>query len=208
MVGIAQPEALCGRDKFHSDRQEIKTGFVRSQSNKENRILILKNRNIMNTLNYLHLDEKRVADVVTALHLLLADFQIHYTNLRGFHWDIKGHGFFVLHSKFEDLYNDTAEKIDEIAERILTLGSVPSNKFSDYLKVARIKEISGVTCGSEAVEHILSTYGHLIGEERKVLDLAAEAGDEVTVSLMSDYLKEQEKMVWMLVAYSSCDCKK
>ena len=130
----------------------------------------------MNTLNYLHLDEKRVADVVTALHLLLADFQIHYTNLRGFHWDIKGHGFFVLHSKFEDLYNDTAEKIDEIAERILTLGSVPSNKFSDYLKVARIKEISGVTCGSEAVEHILSTYGHLIGEERKVLDLAAEAG--------------------------------
>ena len=108
----------------------------------------------MNTLNYLHLDEKRVADVVTALHLLLADFQIHYTNLRGFHWDIKGHGFFVLHSKFEDLYNDTAEKIDEIAERILTLGSVPSNKFSDYLKVARIKEISGVTCGSEAVEQM------------------------------------------------------
>lgn len=146
----------------------------------------------MNTLNYLHLDEKRVADVVTALHLLLADFQIHYTNLRGFHWDIKGHGFFVLHSKFEDLYNDTAEKIDEIAERILTLGSVPSNKFSDYLKVARIKEISGVTCGSEAVEHILSTYGHLIGEERKVLDLAAEAGDEVTVSLM--YNPQNEKM--------------
>ena len=161
----------------------------------------------MNTLNYLHLDEKRVADVVTALHLLLADFQIHYTNLRGFHWDIKGHGFFVLHSKFEDLYNDTAEKIDEIAERILTLGSVPSNKFSDYLKVARIKEISGVTCGSEAVEHILSTYGHLIGEERKVLDLAAEAGDEVTVSLMSDYLKEQEKMVWMLTAFSSKTCR-
>ena len=152
----------------------------------------------MNTLNYLHLDEKRVADVVTALHLLLADFQIHYTNLRGFHWDIKGHGFFVLHSKFEDLYNDTAEKIDEIAERILTLGSVP----------ARIKEISGVTCGSEAVEHILSTYGHLIGEERKVLDLAAEAGDEVTVSLMSDYLKEQEKMVWMLTAFSSKTCSK
>ena len=162
----------------------------------------------MNTLNYLHLDEKRVADVVTALHLLLADFQIHYTNLRGFHWDIKGHGFFVLHSKFEDLYNDTAEKIDEIAERILTLGSGPSNKVSDYLKVARIKEISGVTCGSEAVEHILSTYGHLIGEERKVLDLAAEAGDEVTVSLMSDYLKEQEKMVWMLTAFSSKTCSK
>ena len=52
------------------------------------------------------------------------------------------------------------------------------------------------------------TYGHLIGEERKVLDLAAEAGDEVTVSLMSDYLKEQEKMVWMLTAFSSKTCGK
>ena len=162
----------------------------------------------MNTLNYLHLDEKRVADVVTALHLLLADFQIHYTNLRGFHWDIKGHGFFVLHSKFEDMYNDAAEKVDEIAERILMLGGSPENKFSSYLKVAKVKEISGITCGGEAVDHILETYSYLIGEERKVLDLAAEAGDEVTVSLMSDYLKEQEKMVWMLTAFSSKTCGK
>ena len=92
----------------------------------------------MNTLNYLHLDEKRVADVVTALHLLLADFQIHYTNLRGFHWDIKGHGFFVLHSKFEDLYNDTAEKIDEIAERILTLSLIHiSEPTRPYLNVGQ-----------------------------------------------------------------------
>jgi starvation-inducible DNA-binding protein len=63
----------------------------------------------MKTLDYLHLNEKKVADVVSALHQLLADFQVHYTNLRGFHWDIKGHGFFVLHGKFEDMYNDAAE---------------------------------------------------------------------------------------------------
>ena len=67
----------------------------------------------MKTLDYLHLNEKKVADVVSALHQLLADFQVHYTNLRGFHWDIKGHGFFVLHGKFEDMYNDAAEKVDE-----------------------------------------------------------------------------------------------
>ena len=72
-------------------------------------------------MDYLHLNEKEVRNVVTALHQLLADFQVFYTNLRGFHWDIEGHGFFVLHSKFEDLYNDTAEKADQIAERILML---------------------------------------------------------------------------------------
>ena len=73
----------------------------------------------MKTLDYLHLDEKKVESVVAALKQLLADYQIFYTNLRGFHWNVKGKGFFTLHAKYEELYNDAAEKIDEIAERIL-----------------------------------------------------------------------------------------
>ena len=145
----------------------------------------------MKTLDYLHLDEQKVQGVVSALHSLLADFQVFYTNLRGFHWDIEGHGFFVLHGKFEELYDDTAEKADQIAERILMLGGKPENRFSEYLRV-----------GDEAIGHILTTYSYLIGEERKLLALASEAGDEATVALMSDYLKEQEKMVWMLTAYN------
>lgn len=157
----------------------------------------------MKTLDYLKLNESSVVNVVFALQQLLADFQVHYTNLRGFHWNIKGHGFFVLHSKFEELYDDAAEKVDEIAERILILGGIPSNKFSEYLNVAKVNEISGVTSGSEAVEQILSTYRLLIEEERAILSLASEVGDEVTVAMMSDYLKEQEKLVWMLVAFSS-----
>ena len=165
-------------------------------------------KNSMKTLDYLHLNENKVADVVSALHRLLADFQVHYTNLRGFHWDIKGHGFFVLHGKFEDMYNDAAEKVDEIAERILMLGGTPENKFSEYLKVAKVKEISGITCGGEAVDHILETYSYLIGEERKVIELANEAGDDATADLMTGYLKEQEKMVWMLVAFSTKSCAK
>ena len=157
----------------------------------------------MKTLDYLHLNEKKVADVVSALHQLLADFQVHYTNLRGFHWDIKGHGFFVLHGKFEDMYNDAAEKVDEIAERILMLGGTPANKFSDYLKVANVNEVDKVSNGEQALNNILQSISYLIGEERKVLSIASQAGDEVTVSMMSDYLKEQEKMVWMLTAYNS-----
>ena len=162
----------------------------------------------MKTLDYLHLNENKVNNVVSALHQLLADFQVHYTNLRGFHWNIKGHGFFVLHSKFEDLYNDAAEKVDELAERILMLGGTPENNFSQYLKVSHVKEVSGVTCGSDAVEHILETYNHLIAEERKVIDIADEAGDVVTADLLTGYLKEQEKMIWMLVAFSTCSCEK
>lgn len=157
----------------------------------------------MKTLDYIKLNESGVNNVVASLQQLLADFQIYYTNLRGFHWNIKGHDFFVLHSKFEDLYNDAAEKVDEIAERILMLGGTPANKFSDYLKMANINEVDRVSNGEKALENILETYSHLIGEERKLLSIVSQAGDEVTVALMSDYLKEQEKMVWMLTAYSN-----
>ena len=157
----------------------------------------------MKTLDYIKLNESGVNNVVASLQQLLADFQIYYTNLRGFHWNIKGHDFFVLHSKFEDLYNDAAEKVDEIAERILMLGGTPANKFSDYLKMSNINEVDRVSNGEKALENILETYSHLIGEERKLLPIASKAGDEVTVALMSDYLKEQEKMVWMLTAYNN-----
>ena len=165
----------------------------------------------MKTLDYLHLEAGAAGKVVVSLQQLLDDFQVHYMNLRGFHWNIKGHGFFVLHAKFEELYDDAAEKVDQIAERILQLGGVPSNKFSEYLKVAKIAEVDHVSCGGEALEHILDTYGYLIGEERKALSVASQAGDEVTVSMLTDYLAEQEKMVWMLTAYaagkSSCSGK-
>jgi starvation-inducible DNA-binding protein len=157
----------------------------------------------MKTLDYIKLDSVAAAKVVDSLQQLLADYQVFYANLRGFHWNIKGHGFFVLHSKFEELYDNAAEKADELAERILMLGGVPKNKFSDYLKVSNVQEVEGVSCGDEALKNILETYSYFIAEERKLLAIASQAGDEATVALMSDYLKEQEKMVWMLCAYSS-----
>ena len=157
----------------------------------------------MKTLDYLNLDNKNVENVVVALQNLLADFQVYYTNIRGFHWEIKGRGFFVLHEKFESMYDDAAAKVDEIAERILTLGGTPENKYSGYLKVARIPEVSGVSSSKEAVDNVLNTYKHFIAEERKLIGLAEEANDVVTADMLTGYLKEQEKMVWMLVAFST-----
>ena len=162
----------------------------------------------MKTLDYLNLNEAKALNIVAGLQQLLADFQVHYTNLRGFHWEIKGRGFFVLHEKFESMYDDAAAKIDEIAERIMTLGGTPENKFSEYLKVARVQEVSGVSRSSEAVENVLTTYKHFIAEERKLIDLANEANDAVTADMLTGYLKEQEKLVWMLVAFNTRSCER
>ncbi|MCD7933010.1 MAG: DNA starvation/stationary phase protection protein [Tannerellaceae bacterium] len=161
----------------------------------------------MRTLDYIHLDASKANTVVNELQLLLADFQLFYANLRGFHWNITGKRFFVLHSKFEEMYDDAAGKVDELAERILMLGGIPENRYSEYIKVSRIKELTAVSCENEALQNVLDTLSLLIEKERSILSLASDANDEGTVSLMSDYLKEQEKLVWMLVAYNSRECK-
>lgn len=70
----------------------------------------LKNKTTMKTMDYLHLDSSKIGNVISGLEQLLADYQVFYTNLRGFHWNIKGHGFFVLHSKFEEMYDNAAAK--------------------------------------------------------------------------------------------------
>lgn len=157
----------------------------------------------MKTLDFIRLDAESSKKTVEALQQLLADYQVFYTNLRGLHWHVKGKNFFVLHEQFESLYNNAAEKVDEIAERILMLNGVPAHNFSEYLKVSKVKESGYVTDGKAGLKHVLETYGHFIASERTILELASEAGDESTVAMMSDYIKEQEKMVWMLVAYHS-----
>jgi starvation-inducible DNA-binding protein len=162
----------------------------------------------MKTLDYLHLDEMKLNRVLDALQHLLADFQVYYTNLRGLHWNIRGRGFFTLHEKFETLYNDTAEKIDEIAERILMLGATPENRFSEYLKVAKLPEVTGINCSDCAVKHILDSYKYLIGLEKEALKAAEEAHDVVTADMLTGYIAEQEKLVWMLVAFSTNNCNK
>jgi len=157
----------------------------------------------MKTLDFTKLDTAGAAKVVTSLQQLLADYQLFYTNLRGFHWNIKGAMFFGLHAKFEEMYDDTAEKADEIAERILMLGGVPAHNFSEYLKISKVKETGYVSDAETCIKNILDTYAYFIAEERKLMELAGETNDEATSALMSDYIKQQEKTVWMLVAYST-----
>ncbi len=157
----------------------------------------------MKTLDYTKLNAAAAAATVNGLQQLLADYQVYYTNLRGFHWNVKGKYFFHLHSKFEELYDDASEKIDEIAERILMLDGVPAHNFSDYLKLSKVKETGLVSDGDEGMKNVLETIAHLMQSERAILAAASEAGDESTVAMMSDYLKEQEKETWMLTSYFS-----
>ena len=148
-------------------------------------------------MNAIGLDKQKSKQLAEKLNILLANYSIFYQNTRGFHWNIKGDKFFELHLKFEELYNDLLLKIDEVAERILTLGFAPEHNYSKYAQVAGIKESTKVTEGIKSVEQVLEAFKIVILMQRKILLLAADANDEGTNALMSDYIRLQEKQVWM-----------
>jgi starvation-inducible DNA-binding protein len=147
------------------------------------------------------LDKDKAEQLAAKLNRLLANLQLFYINARGFHWNIKGDKFFELHVKFEELYNDAFLKIDEVAERVLTLGSTPLHSYSDYLRDAEIPEVQHVSDGRAAVAAVIKGFSVLLSHERDILGLSSEANDEGTNALMSDYIRQQEKLIWMYSAY-------
>lgn len=151
--------------------------------------------------NRIGLDSSQSKDLSESMNILLANYQIFYINARGYHWNIKGEKFFELHAKFEELYNDLLIKVDEVAERILTLGFTPLHTYTDYLSVSNIREAKNVSDGRKAVENILNSFKTLIQLQREIAATAGETGDEGTLALMTDYIREQEKLVWMYSAY-------
>ena len=152
-------------------------------------------------LNTLGLDKARVEKEVSLLNILLANYQTYYQNLRGVHWNIKGKRFCELHVKFEALYNAAQEQVDEIAERILTLGGVPFHTLESYVKHATVPVGENIFDDEKTVRLVIDSISALLPLERELLNLSDEIGDEGTNSLISDFISEQEKNVWMLKAY-------
>jgi starvation-inducible DNA-binding protein len=154
----------------------------------------------MKTINQIGLDEAKSKSLAEGLNQLLADYMMFYQNTRGLHWNIKGEKFFELHLKFEELYRNLLLKVDDIAERILTLGGTPLHTFDDDQKTTQIKSIKNISDGNTGITNVLDSFKTIIIKQRFLLNLAAETDDEGTNALMSDYIREQEKLVWM---YSS-----
>ena len=152
-------------------------------------------------MSYLGLDEKKTANTVKELNTLLADYHLYYQKLRNFHWNVIGKNFFDLHEKFEELYDDAKLKVDDIAERILTLRFQPTSNLSDYLKASNIKESESDISDSKRIAILLDDHGTLLKQMRKVIDIAEKGGDEGTIDLIGAYIRELEKTSWMLDAW-------
>ena len=154
----------------------------------------------MNT-TILGLDAQKTKNLVTGLNSLLSNFQVYYQNLRGLHWNIKGKSFFELHVKFEEFYTDSQEKIDLIAERILTLEGTPLHTFAEYSELSKVAVGKNISNDVDAVTLVVNSLSELLKIEREILNESDDANDEGTNSMMSDFIAEQEKTIWMLNAW-------
>ena len=156
--------------------------------------------NFMKT-NMLGLSVKESEIIIGQLDILLSNYQTYYQNLRGLHWNIRGRRFFDLHVKFEELYNDSQLKVDLIAERVLTLGGTPLHTFEDYIANNELTVGKNISNDEKAVQLIVDSLARLLQLERKILQLSADNNDEGTNAMMSDFIAEQEKTIWMMKAW-------
>lgn len=152
------------------------------------------------------LEEVKVKPVVDHLNDLLANYHIHYQKLRGCHWNVKGPSFFTLHLKFEELYTAALLTIDELAERILSLGKPPYSTFTDYIETSQIKEIQTIGLKDTLmVKAIIDDLAALIAKEREILDITADAGDDGTNDMVNRFMQFNEKNTWMLRSFVNED---
>lgn len=152
-------------------------------------------------MDYLGLDRTKVEKTAKKLNELLASYQLHYQKLRNFHWNLKSTQFFVLHEKFEEFYNDANAKIDDIAERILTLSVQPLSQLTEYVEHSTIKPCPEDLNDKQMVKEVLKDFIELIKLEREVIRLASEAEDEGTIDMIGGFLGALEKMSWMLTSW-------
>ena len=141
------------------------------------------------------------SQLIKELNQLLSDFHIYYQNTRGFHWNIKGNNFFQLHAKFEELYTEALTVIDEIGERILTIGGQPLHTFEDYEKTSNLKAYKNVSVDREIVAALIEQLEAIVKQENIVKEIAVKENDNETEDMMIGLINGQQKTSWMLNAW-------
>lgn len=136
--------------------------------------------------------------IAQGLSRLLADTYTLYLKTHNFHWNVTGLMFQTLHTMFEQQYTELAVAVDEIAERIRSLGFPAPGTYSDFVKLASIEETIGVPTAEEMIRLLVAGNEAVVRTARAAFPAAERAGDESTADLLTDRLRLHEKTAWML----------
>jgi len=144
------------------------------------------------------IDEKERKVIAEGLGHLLADTYTLYLKTHNFHWNIVGPRFRELHLMFEEQYTELAVAVDDIAERIRTLGLPAPGTYSQYAELSSIKETQGVPSADEMIRILTEDNEAVVRTARRILPSAQDVGDESTASLIADRMVVHEKTAWMI----------
>lgn len=139
-------------------------------------------------------------EICDKLSVLLADTYMLYLKTQNFHWNVKGTRFYELHKMFEEQYTLLAAAIDEIAERITTLGSKAPGSFMEYSEITNIKESKDTPSADEMVKILAADNESLAKVAKSGIESASDAKDDPTVDLLTQRAQVHEKTAWMLRA--------
>lgn len=141
------------------------------------------------------------AKLQEVLNRQIAGWSVLYTKLHNFHWYVKGPHFFTLHTKFEELYNLATANMDEVAERLLTIGGRPVATIAEQLRLSPITEAQGKLSAEEMVEHVVADLNAMLDVIRQGIHEAGEAEDNATEDMMIGFTAALDKEIWMLNAF-------
>lgn len=139
-------------------------------------------------------------EIAEGLKRLLADSYTLYLQTHNFHWNVTGPQFRELHLMFEEHYTELAQAVDDIAERIRTLGVAAPGTYKEFARLSSVEEVEGVPSAETMLELLTKGHEQVVKTCRDVLKVADSGEDESTLALVSDRMRIHEKTAWMLRA--------
>ena len=140
-------------------------------------------------------------DVVKELNQQVANWTVAYTKLHNFHWYVKGPNFFSLHEKFEELYNEASQYVDDLAERILAIGGNPVGTLKESLEISIVDEAGKNYSAEQMVESFSNDLTHISEQLVKSIEVTGEAGDDVSEDMFIGMKNSVDKHNWMFKSY-------
>ncbi|AFG36348.1 Dps family protein [Spirochaeta africana] len=148
------------------------------------------------------LENKETAAVAKALNQYLADLRTLHAKVQNYHWNLIGASFFTLHEKYEEFYDFLAEQIDEVAERVLSLGQRPLASLKDFLATTKVAEAPSTPInGPDSAKSVLADFEYIIKLLRESIEVAEDNSDPGTADMLTASIETYEKNSWMLRAY-------
>jgi len=156
----------------------------------------------MRTLN-IGLSDTQRQGVVELLNKDLADTYLLLVKTKKHHWDVVGPQFMTLHKLWQEHYEALTINVDEIAERVRTLGGYPVGTMEGFLKICTLKENVGkVPTATGMVSQLLDDHEQVIRNLRKHIDQCGEEfKDDGTADFLTGLMEQHEEIAWMLRSF-------